>query len=233
MCGVGCVSEFRNWRCGAFALIVLAPALGGCSSSLSMLPSMPSVPTSVTSMFGSNKTASNANASATTGLGTLPTDFEGPDVTVRQGASTLTNSSNPSEPTATNLRYQVTIGTTARECRLEPGNMLSIKVGMEGRVILGPEGAPGTINVPIRFAVVEDGIDPKTIVTKLDRVPVTVPPNDGNVLFSHVTDGLVFPMPKGAAIDSYIVYIGFDAFAADENKKPAPKAKPKPKKKVS
>jgi hypothetical protein len=98
-------------------------------------------------------------------------------------------------------------------------------------VILGPEGAPGTINVPIRFAVVEDGIDPKTIVTKLDRVPVTVPPNDGNVLFSHVTDGLVFPMPKGAAIDSYIVYIGFDAFAADENKKPAPK--PKPKKKVS
>ncbi len=54
---------------------------------------------------------------------------------------------------------------------------------MEGRVILGPEGAPGQIDVPLRFAVVEEGIDPKIIATKLDRVAVTVPPNDSNVLF--------------------------------------------------
>ena len=227
MRGVGCVSELHYWRRGAIALILLAPALGGCSSSLSMLPSMPSMP----SMFGSNKTASNANTPSTTGLGTLPADFECPDVTVRQGASTLTNSSNPNEPTAMNLRYQVTIGTTARECRLEPGNMLSIKVGMEGRIILGPDGAPGEVNVPIRYAVVQEGVDPKTIVTKLDRVPVNVPPNDGNVLFSHVTEGLVFPMPRGGAIDSYVVYIGFDSFSAQqENKKSRPKAKAKPKK---
>ena len=39
-----------------------------------------------------------------------------------------------------NLRYQVTIGTTARECRMGPNNTVSIKVGMQGRVILGPEG---------------------------------------------------------------------------------------------
>jgi hypothetical protein len=198
-------------------LILLGPLLGACSSSV--LPS---------SMFGSSAPARNANAS-TTGAATLPPDFECPDVTVRQGAATLTASSNPAEPTALNLRYQVSIGTTARECRLEANNMLSIRVGMEGRVILGPEGSPGTIDVPIRYAVVEEGIEPKMIVTKLDRVSVTMPPNDGNVLFRHVAEGLTFPMPRGGAIDSYIVYIGFDALSAQEQKKPAPKAKPKPK----
>lgn len=180
-------------------------------------------------MFGSGTPAGNANAS-TTGSSTLPPDFECPDVTVRQGASTLTSSANPAEPSALNLRYQVTIGATARECRLE-GNMVAIKVGMEGRVILGPEGSPGSIDVPIRFAVVEEGIDPKTIVTKLDRIAVTVPPNDSNMLFRHVTEGLVFPMPRAGAIDSYVVYIGFDPLSAQEQKRPA--VKPKPKKKTS
>jgi hypothetical protein len=207
--------------------MLLGPALAGCSSSL-----LPSMPSSVTSMFGSSTPAGNANAAATTGSGTLPADFECPDVTVRQGASTLTSSANPAEPTAMNLRYQVTIGTTARECRLQ-GNMVTIKVGMEGRIILGPEGSPGPVDVPIRFAVVEEGIDPKTIVTKLDRVAVTVPPNDGNMLFTHVAEGLAFPMPKGNAIDSYVVYIGFDPLSVQEQRKPGPKAKPKSKKKTS
>ena len=228
MRGVIGVSELRYWRGGALGLILLGPLLAGCSSSL-----LPSMPPSVTSMFGSGTPAGNANAS-TTGSGNLPAGFECPDVTVRQGASTLTSSANPAEPTAMNLRYQVTIGTTARECRLE-GNMVSIKVGMEGRVILGPQGSAGSVDVPIRFAVVEEGIDPKTIVTKLDRVAVTVPPNDSNVLFRHVTEGLVFPMPRGGAIDSYVVYIGFDPLSVQEQerKKPAPKANPKPKKKTS
>src|SRR6185437_10733700 len=101
---------------------------------------------------------------------------------IRSGAATLTSSANPAEPTAMNMRYQVTIGTTARECHLLPGNVVSMKIGMQGRVILGPEGAPGPVNVPIRFAVVREGIDPRPIVTKLDRVSVDVPPNDTNVL---------------------------------------------------
>jgi hypothetical protein len=225
------VSEFNCWRRGTFGLILLGPVLAGCSSSmLPSMPSVPSMPSSVTSMFGSKTAAGNANAASTTGLGSQPANFECPDVTVRQGASTLSASANPAEPTALNLRYQVTIGTTARECRVQ-GNTVSIKVGMEGRVILGPQGSPGPIDVPIRFAVVEEGIDPKVIVTKLDRVAVMVPPDDGNMLFSHVAEGLEFQMPKGGAIDSYVIYIGFDPLSVQEQekKRPAPKAKPKKK----
>jgi len=213
------VAEYHLRHYGVFAGVVLAGfGLAGCSSSL-----LPSMPSSVSSMFGSG--TGNANAS-TTGMAALPPDVECPDVTVRQGASTLTSSADPAEPSATNLRYQVTIGTTARECRLQDGNMVAIKVGMEGRVILGPEGSAGNIDVPLRFAVVQEGIDPKVIVTKLDRVAVTVPPDSTNLLFTHVTEGLLFPMPKGNALDSYIVYIGFDPLSVQEQqkKKPAPKA---------
>jgi hypothetical protein len=190
---------------------------------------MPSMP----SWFSSS--GSNANASVAVATTELPADFDCPPVQVRTGAATLTSSANPAEPTALNLRYQVTIGTTARECRRGPNNTLSIKVGMQGRVILGPEGAGTTsIQVPLRFAVVRETVASQMITTKLDRVPVTVPPNDGNVLFTHVTEGLEFPMPKGGDLDSYIIYIGFDpAGAQADEKKPRPRQRPAPKNRQS
>jgi len=213
------VFEFRRNRGLSITLAVLGPMLGACSS----VPSMPSM-TSWSSMFGSSSTAADANASAAS---TLPTNFECPSVQVRNGAATLAANANPTEPTAMNLKYQVTINTTARECRMGPGNTVSLKIGMQGRVILGPEGGNTTsIDVPLRFAVVEETVDSKVIATKLDRFPVTIPPNDGNVLFSHVSEGLDFPMPKGGYADNYIIYIGFDPAGLEpERKKPAPRPK--------
>jgi hypothetical protein len=63
---------------------------------------------------------------------------------------------------------------------------------------------------------------------------VNIPPGDSNVLFSHVTEGLEFPMPKSADLPSYVVYIGFDPVAAQEmdRKKPAPRSA-KPKRQIS
>jgi hypothetical protein len=183
---------------------------------------------SFSSLFGSGTKAGDANAAV---ANTLPPNFECPPVTVRSGASTLTSSTDSNEATATNLRYQVSIGTTARECRGAVGNMVSVKVGIQGRVILGPQGVPGTVDVPIRYAVVFDGVPQRTVTTRLERVSVTVPPDDTNVLFSHVVEGLDFPMPaKAGDIDAYVVYIGFDPVGAQEmdRRKPARPAKPPP-----
>jgi len=229
-CGVVGVTEFRpldsfafrSVRRGVAALILFGPLLGACSS-----PSLPSM-SSFSTMFGSSSTpAGDANAAANI---PLPANFECPSVTVRAGASTLTSSTDPSgDGTATNLRYQVGISTTARECRMSGPNMVSVKVGVQGRVILGPQGSPGPVNVPIRYAVVFDGVPQRTITTKFERITVTVPPEDTNVLFSHVVEGIEFPMPRASEIDSYVVYIGFDPVAAQEmdRKKPAPRpAKP-------
>jgi hypothetical protein len=184
---------------------VLGLALGGCSSNA--VPGM----SSLSGMFGSSR-ADTAQASAQAGP---PPSFECPSVAVRQGAATMQISANPSDPTPLNMRYQLGIGETARECKLV-GTTVSMRVGIHGRVILGPAGGAGQIDVPVRLAVVREGPDPRPVATRLHRVNVAVPQNDTNVSFTTIEEDLSFPMPPGGDIDSYVVYVGFDPLAVRE-----------------
>lgn len=158
------------------------------------------------------------------------TDVECPSVDVRTGAATLMIGSKPGEgePSALDLRYQGTIVRTARECRVNAG-VMTMKVGIEGRVITGPAGGPGTVDIPLRIAVVQEGINPKTITSRFTRIQVGIASAVDRVPFTHVDPDVSFPMPARLAdIDSYVVYVGFDPVGAQqEKKKPAPKSKPK------
>ena len=40
---------------------------------------------------------------------------------------------------------------------------MTMKVGVEGRVLLGPAGGPGQVDIPLRMAVVQEGPAPKTV----------------------------------------------------------------------
>ena len=74
-----------------------------------------------------------------------------------------------------------------------------MRLGVEGRVIVGPAGGPGQVDVPLRIAVVDaPTTGSKVIVTKLVRIPVTVGPNDGSATFTHVEDGFGLPAAAGA-----------------------------------
>lgn len=136
--------------------------------------------------------------------------------------------SGEGEPSALDLRYQGTIVRTARECRVSAG-VMTMKVGIEGRVITGPAGGPGTVDIPLRIAVVQEGINPKTITSRFTRIQVGIANAVDRVPFTHVDPDVSFPMPARLAdIDSYVVYVGFDPVGAQqEKKKPAPKSKPK------
>jgi hypothetical protein len=150
-----------------------------------------------------------------------------PNVDVRSGASTLAVNAPGAEPNATNLRFQASIARTARECAVL-GATMTVKVGIQGRVILGPAGTPGQVDVPMRLALVREGVEPRTIWTKLYRVPVMVPPGQTNVPFVHVEEDMTFPVPKRAELEAYVVYAGFDAnalTAPPERKQPAKKAR--------
>ena len=129
------------------------------------------------------------------------------------------------------LKYQGTFVRAARECALV-NNQMVMKIGVEGRIIIGPAGGPGLVQVPLRIAVVDEKVaTSKLIVTKLIQIPVTVAPGQDGTNFAHVEDGLSFPMPSAAELDNYLVYIGFDPLgAAAQNKEPEqPKARAKPK----
>jgi len=154
-------------------------------------------------------------------------EIDCPGVEIRQGASTFQQSGADNGSAALSLRYQANFIRFARECALRSGNVV-MKVGVEGRVILGPAGGPGPITLPVRLAVVKEGLEPKVIWTKFYMVPVVVPPGQPNVLFTHVEEDMSFPNPPGDGLDAYVVYVGFDPDSAEaEKKKPA---KPAPKK---
>lgn len=163
-----------------------------------------------------------------------PQDYDCPGVSIRQGASAFSVSLPGADPTAMSLRYQANFGQISRDCQLT-GTTLKIRVGIEGRVILGPAGGPGQLEIPLRIAVVQEGPEPKTIVTKLRWISVAIPPDQPSVPFSEIEDELTFPMPLQAAeLDAYVVYVGFDRAAVKEPvkkptvKKPPPKSSTKP-----
>jgi len=132
-----------------------------------------------------------------------------PTVDVRPGAATLQSTSTGRDASAGTLRYQMTIAQTARECAVL-GATMTIKVGVQGRVILGPAGAPGRVDVPLRLALVQEGMTPKTIWTKFYKVAVAIAPGQTTVPFTYVEEDLTFPVPSRDVLDAYVVYVGFD-----------------------
>jgi hypothetical protein len=160
-------------------------------------------------------------------------DVDCPYIDIRQGASTLTIPPPPPDGSneAMSLKYQGIFVRAARECAILNGQMV-MKLGVEGRIVVGPAGGPGQVEVPLRIAVVSaPAAGATTIVTKLIRIPVTVG-NDDSTAFTHIEEGLSFPLPSSAILENYVVYIGFDPIGAaqEDQARLKPVAKPKPKK---
>lgn len=145
-------------------------------------------------------------------------DIECPSVDVRVGAGTFAVGTPGREAAGNDLRYQAVIGQMARECRVAAGTM-AMRVGVQGRVILGPAGSAGRFDVPLRLAVVKEGPEPKTVFTRFVRVAVAVEPGQPNNAFTQVFEDVSFPLPLDGDLEAYIVYIGFDA----KGDAPAPK----------
>ena len=202
----------------ALALALAGALLSGCGggSTFGGSDSGPSIGDRFGQLFGSKSQA----------VGEAPppaadSELLCPPVTIRAGASTFAVGAPGKAAVGNDLRYQATITRTARDCT-QSGGQIVARIGIQGRVIAGPAGNPPTVEVPIRVAVVQGGITEKTIATKVYRTTVSMS-EASSVPFSLVAEDLVYPVPSGAAADSYIFYIGFDPQAL----KPEPKARGK------
>lgn len=235
------VSRYRCGRvapAGALAAVLLVSGCSGGSGLFNSAVAPAPAPAAASSSSGSHSLKSEVAQffSGSSDKGSQPVagaapDVECPYIEIRQGASTLTISGG-GENAAMSLRYQGTFVRAARQCSVAAGQM-TMKVGVEGRIILGPAGGPGQVDVPLRIAVVDEspaGLKP--IVTKLIHIPVAIQSATDTPTFAHVEDGLTFPMPSAAELEHYIVYIGFDTLAA-QNQEKHPKPKPKPKRKAA
>jgi hypothetical protein len=207
----------RGGRRGA-ALIVAAALLAGCSSASSVVDNYETTPSPtwsarVTSFFSGAKPGVTQPKSATASA----PEVECPGVDIRAGASTLNVATKADQATAGDLRYQLSFGQTARECRVQDGTVF-IKVGVQGRAILGPYGAPGAVDVPLRYAIVREGPEPQMIATKFKRAGATIAPGQTHVQFVDIEDGLSFPLPSKEELAAYVIYVGFDEIG-DRNEK--------------
>jgi hypothetical protein len=233
----------RRSHCASIAtLLFLTLLASGCSgTSLLSSPSAPATgasappPASSSPSFTDKISGFFSRSTATSQQSVTGTtqEIDCPLINIRPGASTLTigaTGSSASDSTnngAMAVKYQGTFVRAARECALVGGNVV-MKIGVEGRIIIGPSGGPGQVDVPLRIAVVEETTaHTKPIVTQLIRIPVTVASATENPTFTHIEEGVTFPMP--ANLDNYVVYIGFDPIAAAAQDHPKPAAKPKPK----
>ncbi|MDI3561438.1 hypothetical protein [Bradyrhizobium sp. Arg816] len=150
-------------------------------------------------------------------------DVDCPQVTVRAGASTYAVGAAGKPAVGNEIRFQATITKMARECARSGGD-ITARIGIQGRVIAGPAGAPATVEVPLRIAVVQGGVGEKVIASKAYRTTVEMS-EGGSVPFTFVAEDLAYPMPSAKVADSYVFYVGFDPQALA----PEPKARGKKK----
>jgi hypothetical protein len=218
------MGDKKGVRGGRWAgALIAAAVVSGCSSASSVVDSYETTPSwgaRISSFFSGAKPGVSQPASR---MASAP-DVECPGVDIRAGASTLNIAVRSDQATAGDLRYQLSFGQTARECRVQDGTM-TIKVGVQGRVILGPFGTPGSVDVPLRYAIVREGPEPKVIATKFKRTGATIAAGQTHVQFVDIEEGLSFPLPSAADLSSYVVYVGFDEIGDQQEKKPARSAK--------
>jgi hypothetical protein len=211
---VGTVRTMRLRTALALGLagMVLSDCGGGSSMGASS-DSSSSIGSRFSQLFGSKSQAVGETAPPA-----VDSELTCPPVSIRAGASTFAVGA-PGKPAAGNdLRYQATITRTARDCNLN-GGQVTARIGILGRVIAGPAGNPPTVDIPIRVAVVQGGVQEKTIATKVYQTTVSIG-EDGSTPFSLVAEDVIYPAPSGAAGDSYIFYIGFDPQALNSAPKP-------------
>ena len=207
----------------ALALAAVGAMLSGCGGGSMFGASSDSSSSSIGSRF-SELFGSKSQAVGETPPPTAPDELSCPPVSIRAGASTYAVAAPGKQPVGNDVRYQATITRTARDCTLS-GGQITARIGILGRVIAGPAGTPATVEIPLRVAVVQGGVQEKTIATKVYKTTVSM--DTDSVPFSLVAEDLVYPVPPGDTGDNYIFYIGFDpqALTPERPARPARKKK--------
>jgi hypothetical protein len=182
--------------------------LGSSSSSSSSSSSGSGIASRFSQLFGSKSQEATTTSTPST-QATENSDLTCPSVAIRYGASTLSVGLPGKQASGNDLRYQGSITRTARDCTLQNGQVTA-RIGILGRIIVGPAGAPPTVDVPLRVAVVQDGAPEKVITTKAIRTTVSIAPEEQNAEFSLVAEDVTYPAPTVDANDKYIFYVGFD-----------------------
>lgn len=111
-------------------------------------------------------------------------------------------------PASASVRHQFSMAEAVRECTLN-GGQIGLRVGVEGLVLLGPAGSPGSFSAPVRISVRNER-DQKIIASKTYRASASVPGGDSQGAFRIVSDTISVPFVSEDAGDDYTIIVSFD-----------------------
>lgn len=182
------MSDMLLRRPGLLALPFLCLALAGCGSSSSSSGQPTAMQTVANVVMFQSTTPPPPDR--------LPKDeedeqFACPEVIIADGGAAVRAQSGPDSGS---LRHQISILNVARECTPTGNGGFRLKVGVEGRVLLGPAGGPGSYGATLTTLVTRGTTQ---IARRAARVGGTVASGQGGADFSHIEDGIVVPPGRG------------------------------------
>lgn len=128
---------------------------------------------------------------------------ECPPIKVRQGGEALFyyGKGKVGDPRA--LNYQAIIEKQSRNCVVSNG-LITVKMGVVGRLLLGPSGNQTNVTIPLRFAVERDDV---AVFSEKYDIPVTITPPNQSGEFVKVVENVAIPYVGGEQI---VIWVGFD-----------------------
>jgi hypothetical protein len=105
------------------------------------------------------------------------------------------------------VRYQFGVAQVARECQPQ-GSNFALKVGVSGRLLIGPAGSPGAYSAPLHVTVRREG-DPKPVFSKVYKVEANTAGAD-QAPYEFVAEPIILPMVSTDLDSVYTVSVGFE-----------------------
>lgn len=178
------------------SMAALALALSACSMGNMFAPAA-----SPSTMQTANPTPQELATASTNALPAIATEC--PPIKVRLGGEALFYYGNGKVGNARDLNYQAVIEKQSRNCIVSNG-LITVKMGIVGRLLLGPAGNQTNVNVPIRFAVERDEVP---LFSERYEIPVTITPPNQSEEFVKVVENVAIPYTGGEQI---VIWVGFD-----------------------
>lgn len=180
-------------------LLLAAALLSGCTTG--GLMGGGADPTQTASIAATPPPATAPQAVAAAPLPALATEC--PPIKVRPGGQAMFSYGDGRAGNAADLHYQAVIETVSRNCLVSNG-LITVRMGVVGRLLLGPKGSESSVNLPVRFAVERDGA---AVFTEKYSVAVAVTPPNQSGEFVKVIENVAIPYVGG---ESITIWVGFD-----------------------
>lgn len=126
-----------------------------------------------------------------------------PPIRVRTGSEAMFYYGNGRVGDPNALQYQGVIEESTRNCVVSNG-LITVQMGVVGRVLLGPAGTQKSVTVPVRFAVERDRA---AVFSEKYSIPVAITPPAQSAEFVKVVQNVAIPYLGGEDIT---IWVGFD-----------------------